>query len=35
LANQAKHGVSFEEERFIATGPVARGAVVVVWTEQE
>jgi len=58
LANQAKHGVSFEEasqlfssgvdyleifdeahsdeeERFIAIGPVARGVVVVVWTEQE
>jgi uncharacterized DUF497 family protein len=28
-------GHSDEEERFIAIGPVARGVVVVVWTEQE
>lgn len=58
LANQAKHGISFEEasqlffsgvdylevfdevhsdeeERFIAIGPVVRGVVVVVWSEQE
>lgn len=58
LANQAKHGVSFEEasvllasdadyleifddahsddeERFIAIGPVRRGIVLVVWTEQD
>jgi uncharacterized DUF497 family protein len=58
LANQAKHGVSFEEasalfsagvdyleifddahskeeERFIAIGPIARGIVLVVWTEQD
>lgn len=58
LANQAKHGVSFEEasvlftsganyleifddahsddeERFIAIGPIRRGVVLVVWTEQD
>lgn len=58
LANQNKHGVSFEEasalftsgvdylelfdnahsddeERFIAIGPIARGVVLVVWTEQD
>jgi uncharacterized DUF497 family protein len=57
-ANQAKHGVSFEEasalflsgvdylelfdeahsideERFIAIGPISRGVVLVVWTEQD
>jgi uncharacterized DUF497 family protein len=57
LANQSKHGVSFEEatalfetgdyleifdeahsedeERFIAIGPIRRGLVLVVWTEQD
>jgi uncharacterized DUF497 family protein len=57
LANQAKHGVSFEvasalfgagdyleifdeahseaEERFIAIGPIRRGLVLIVWTEQD
>jgi hypothetical protein len=58
LANQFKHGVSFEEasalfstgvdyleifddahsdeeERFIAIGPIARGIVLVIWTEQD
>jgi uncharacterized protein len=57
LANEAKHGVSFEEagelfagqeylevfdaahsheeDRFIAIGPIARGLVLVVWTERD
>lgn len=58
LANQRKHGISFEEareifashsdyleifdeshseseDRFIAIGPVARGLILVVWTEQD
>jgi uncharacterized DUF497 family protein len=58
LANQRKHGVSFEEaqelfrsgrdyleifddahsdteDRFIAIGPIARGLVLVVWTERD
>lgn len=58
VANQAKHGVSFEEasslfssgvdfleifdeahseqeDRFIAIGPISRGVVLVVWTEQD
>lgn len=57
LANQAKHGISFDEastlftsgqdyleihddvhshdeERFLALGPIARGLVLVVWTER-
>jgi uncharacterized DUF497 family protein len=58
LANQRKHGVSFEEaselfrsdvdyleifdeehsaadDRFIAIGPIRRGLVLIVWTEQD
>jgi uncharacterized DUF497 family protein len=58
LANQRKHGISFEEaeelfasrsdyleifdeahseseDRFIAIGPVTRGLILVVWTEQD
>jgi hypothetical protein len=57
LANQRKHGISFEEaaelfagsnyleifdedhseteDRFIAIGPIARGIVLVVWTERD
>lgn len=58
LANQSKHGISFEEaealfatgsdyleifdevhsemeDRFIAIGPIARGIVLVVWTERD
>ena len=58
LANQRKHGLSFEEaqelflsgrdyleifddahsdteDRFIAIGPIARGVVLVVWTERD
>lgn len=58
LANQKKHGVSFQEarrlfvsgadylevfdelhseieDRFIAIGPITRGLVLVVWTEQD
>ena len=58
LANQRKHGVSFEEakelfvsnvdyleifddthsdfeDRFLAIGPIARGLVLVVWTERD
>lgn len=58
LANQRKHGVSFEEaqklftsgadyleiyddahseheDKFIAIGPIARGLVLVAWTEHE
>ena len=58
VANQQKHGVSFEEasklfaedvdrlelfdedhsnleERFISIGPIARGLVLVVWTERD
>lgn len=58
LANQRKHGLSFEEaqelflsgrdyleifddahsdteDRFIAIGPIARGLVLVVWTERD
>jgi uncharacterized DUF497 family protein len=57
LANQKKHGISFQEaarlltsrsdylviydeahsgdeDRFIAIGPIRRGTVVVVWTEE-
>jgi uncharacterized protein len=58
LANQRKHGISFEEaqkiftsgtdyleifdethseseDRFIAIGPIARGLVLVVWTDRD
>lgn len=58
LANQRKHGVTFEEasglfssgvdyleifddthslieDRFIAIGPIRRGLVLVIWTEQD
>jgi uncharacterized protein len=58
LANQKRHGVSFEEaqelflsgkdyleifdedhsdveDRFLAIGPITRGLVLVVWTEQD
>lgn len=58
LANQRKHGISFEEaealfatgsdyleifddahseteDRFIAIGPIARGIILVIWTERD
>ncbi|MFL6261933.1 MAG: BrnT family toxin [Thermoanaerobaculia bacterium] len=58
LANQRKHGISFEEaeelftgdsdfleifdeahsaveDRFIAIGPIARGIVLIVWTDRD